>query len=375
MNMKLQNTNPTVARTGASAHTGAVTSAAPPHTGSRSPTWRAVAMLGAALLMSACSSVFAAPQASEERISVLDDATPTAKATASTIAPTTTAPIVASTSASATATTGTPLRGGALATPASAITATTAVTSAALLPKSFTDQLPRDEKGRIIGGPFVPYLNYSPTMIAGKPCKRVTKWTWKVVKLDLPLRSYGIADDPCVIQNAVDDFVRTEFADPGVNMPETAAQTLAALEHDPSVISGLSEQIRTLNLKYFKEGKTPYQECDKPKFKLLDANPRTPLIGNNDGTISGKAIQFLVFNVASGVGPFSCMVKSYADGKVMSQFSKTTEQLKGKNTALQVSMLWRAQTKHWYVYNFDAVPVDSFYVTAKALWDASPIKP
>ena len=375
MNMKLQNTNPTVARTGASAHTGAVTSAAPPHTGSRSPTWRAVAMLGAALLMSACSSVFAAPQASEERISVLDDATPTAKATASTIAPTTTAPMVASTSASATATTGTPLRGGALATPASAITATTAVTSAALLPKSFTDQLPRDEKGRIIGGPFLPYLNYSPTMITGKPCKRVTKWTWKVVKLNAPFISYGIADDPCVIQNAVDDFVRTEFANPAVNTPETMPTVEAAYATDKAIREGLFDLIWQSQLEYYKQGVTPYYTCDKPRFKLLDVNGRTPLTGDKDGKVRGQTIVLTVFIVAQDVQPFKCILRRYKDNSIMDTQIKTEEQLKGKQQVVKFTMLWWPDFKRWRLIDLVGVPIDHYYKAAKAVWDASPLKP
>src|SRR5690242_10748162 len=39
-------------------------------------------------------------------------------------------------------------------------------------PDQFMDKLPRDARGRIIGGPYAPVINYSPTMITGKPCPR-----------------------------------------------------------------------------------------------------------------------------------------------------------------------------------------------------------
>lgn len=254
-------------------------------------------------------------------------------------------------------------------------TSTGVVTTVATLPPMFLARLPKDEQGRVIGGPYVPYLNYSPTMIAGKKCPRLTKWTWKVIPLDAPLRPYGQVDDPCVIQNAVDDFVRTEFADPAVNTPASMKKIEPLYATDPAIVDGLMPAIRDSYLKYYREGKTPYYVCDKPRFKLLDVSPRSPLIANNDGKVSGNAIQLTVYVVSQNIEPFTCQLLSLTNNTRIGTLTKTVAQLRGKQRVLQVNLLWNPSKARWVVYDFNSAEIDNFYQAARTLWDAAPFKP
>lgn len=243
------------------------------------------------------------------------------------------------------------------------------------LPPALLARLPKDEKGRVIGGPYVPYLNYSPTMISGKTCPRVTKWTWKVINLEPPLRPYGQVDDPCVVQNAVDDFVRTEFADPAVNTPESMRDIEPLYATDPAIVDGLMPAMRDSYLRLYREGRTPYYVCDRPRLKLLDVSPRSPLLANNDGKVSGNVIQLTVYVVSQNIEPFTCRLLSLKNNALVSTLTKTEAQLRGKQRVLQVSLLWNAAKGRWVVYDFGPAEVDNYYQAAKSLWDAAPLKP
>lgn len=263
----------------------------------------------------------------------------------------------------------------ATATLAPGVASTRVISGVATVSPALQARLPKDEQGRVIGGPYVPYLNYSPNMITGKKCPRVTKWTWKVINMAPPLRPYGQVDDPCVVQNAVDDFVRTEFADPAVNTPESMKKIEPLYATDPAIVDGLMPAIRDSYLKLYREGKTPYYACDKPQFKLLDVSARSPLIANNDGKVSGNAIQLTVYVVSQNIEPFTCQLLSLKDNTRISTLTRTAVQLRGKQRVLQVNLLWNASKARWAVYDFGAAEVDNFYQAAKALWDAAPLKP
>jgi hypothetical protein len=66
-------------------------------------------------------------------------------------------------------------------------------------------KVPRDKAGRPIGFGNRPLMNYSPTMITGKPCPRVARWGTRAAGEgeDPAIR---VADNPCVIQNLIDDI-------------------------------------------------------------------------------------------------------------------------------------------------------------------------
>lgn len=172
----------------------------------------------AALAIAACSAPVASPQ--PRRVSpVAPSATATPQPTPS-VMPTTTAAVSPTVPLQAT-----PLQ----ATP----TAT---------PDAQMSNFPKDERGRIIGGPYAPVINYSPSMITGKPCPRMKQWTFKVVR-PAGLQAYGVVDDPCVVQNAIDDYVRTRFALPAFNTPDSMKEIAPLYDTDPALLNGLSDAL------------------------------------------------------------------------------------------------------------------------------------
>jgi hypothetical protein len=250
-----------------------------------------------------------------------------------------------------------------------------AQTSPGTPPAALLARLPKDDKGRVIGGPLVPYLNYTTTLVTGKACPRVNTWAWQVVKPDAPLRPYGVVSDSCVIQNAVDDFVRTEFADPAVNTPQTMPSIAPLYVSDPAIRDGLQPALRDSLLKNYRDGRTPYYQCDRPRYKLLDVSPRTPLLSDNAGRVRGDALQLTVFVVSDGVKPYRCSLLSYKDNALVTTLTKTEAQLKAKQRVLKIGMVWNAEKRRWVVYDFGSAEVDAFYASARALWDAASYKP
>ena len=88
-------------------------------------------------------------------------------------------------------------------TPTQTVKAQAIVTSTVSAPIG----LYKDKQGRPYGGNW-PFINYTPSMVTGKPCPRVTKW-----KLDA--KDYPV--DRCVIQNAIDDYMLGAFAEQRIN--------------------------------------------------------------------------------------------------------------------------------------------------------------
>jgi hypothetical protein len=144
---------------------------------------------------------------------------------------------------------------------------------------------------------------------------------------------------------------------------------------NPAIVDGLMPAIRDSYLKYYREGKTPYYVCDKPRFKLLDVSPRSPLIANNDGKVSGNAIQLTVYVVSQNIEPFTCQLLSLTNNTRIGALTKTAAQLRGKQRVLQVNLLWNPSKARWVVYDFASADVDNFYQAARTLWDAAPFKP
>lgn len=241
-----------------------------------------------------------------------------------------------------------------------------------------TSNFPKDEHGRIIGGPYAPVINYSPTMITGKPCPRVTKWTFKVIRPS-GLQAYGVVDDPCVVQNAVDDYVWTRFALPAFNTPESMKEIEPLYDIDPALLNGLSDAlgIRKGLIQSYRDGTAVYNVCDKPTYFLLNVDAKAPLLAENDGkTVTGKTIQITLLRVAKDIEPFSCKLVSYKDGAAQTTYTLTEEDMKTKGGSVSVNdLLWNPKTMHWELFNFKSVPFKDYYATAKALWDSSLFKP
>lgn len=233
--------------------------------------------------------------------------------------------------------------------------------------------LSRDEKGRIIGG-AMPIINYSPTLITGKPCPRVTKWDFELVKLPAPFQNYGISKNPCVVQNAVDDLVRTLWFNPAFQNLETMKAVDAVYDNDLMNVLGVEKTLRNSLIRFYREGKQNYNVCDKPVYRLLHVDANAPLIANNDGSVSGNAIQTMVLRATPDMQPFSCQFASYGDGSVKGKFELTEAMLRGKEPAQATvyKLLWNAQTRHWVVYFSDGVPIDNYPTLVQQLFGRLP---
>ena len=231
--------------------------------------------------------------------------------------------------------------------------------------------LPRDEKGRVIGGEAFPLINYSPTMITGKPCPRLTKWVFDLVKMQAPLRDYGVSKDPCVVQNAVDDLARTLYFYPPLQTPETMREVDTLYDSDPLNVNGVEKTLRTSWIAAYRNGEGVYHRCDKPVVRLLMADARASLIANNDGRVSGQAIQLIVLRAAKDAAPFACEFVAYKEGAVKGNFAVTAEDMRKPFgvKAHVYNLLWNPATKHWQVYFVDTLPVIENYLKAvKAVW-------
>ena len=236
--------------------------------------------------------------------------------------------------------------------------------------------LPRDEKGRVIGG-AMPVINYSPSMIVGKACPRVTEWDFDLVKLPAPFQNYGISKSPCVVQNAVDDLVRTLWFNPAFQNPETMRAVDAVYDSDPMNVLGVEKTLRNSLIRFYHEGKQNYNICDKPVYRLLVVDAKAPLIANNDGRVSGRAIQIMMLRATRDEQPFTCQFVSYGDGSVNGKFELTEAMLRGKEQAQATvyKLLWNAQTRRWVVYFSDVIPIDNYPTLVQQLFGRLSTKP
>lgn len=240
----------------------------------------------------------------------------------------------------------------------------------ASLPTEILARLPKDERGRTIGGSYIPLMNYSPTMITGKPCPRVKTWTFKVVKMPEPLQDYGISDNPCVVQNAVDDLVRTLWFYIGNNTPESMRDVERVYDTDPMNVLGVESTYRDSLIRYYREGKQVYSRCNKPLYHLIVADARTPLIANNSGEVSGQVIQISILKTTKDVSAYQCDAIAYKDGRVTLQYSVTDDMLRsGADGVAETYFLqWISKNAHWRIYFANGLPYPNYAETARALW-------
>lgn len=218
-------------------------------------------------------------------------------------------------------------------------------------------RITRDERGRVIGGETFPVVNYSPTMITGKPCPRVTQWDFDIVKMPAPAHDYGISKDPCVVQNAVDDLARTLYFYPALQTPESMHEVDAVYDKDPMNVNGVERTLRQSWIDAYRSGNGVYHRCDKPVYRLILADAQTPLIANNDGRVSGRAMQIMVVRTASDGAPFACDIVGYKDGVVRGRFAIAAEDMRKQDgvKAHVYSLLWNPKIGHWQVYFVDVV--------------------
>ncbi|NJM40605.1 MAG: hypothetical protein HC853_07460 [Anaerolineae bacterium] len=214
-------------------------------------------------------------------------------------------------------------------------------------------------------------------MITGKRCPRVTKWTFEVVKMQPPLQDFGYVKDPCVVQNAVDDFVRTLYFYPAYQTPESMKEVDKIYDTDPMNVKGVAEALRKSMIKQYREGRGIYHVCDKPLYLLLSVDGRSPLIADPTGRVTGRSLRITMLKATKDVEPFTCKFIAYKDGSTIRIFTLSQADLRkgAKFTSFQYDMLWNSQTKTWMVESHEAFQLDMYVALAKTLLAASPVKP
>jgi hypothetical protein len=228
-----------------------------------------------------------------------------------------------------------------------AITATAPVTVPASAPVSNTS------------APAI--ANYAPDMVTSKPCPRVTAWTFKVVDMESPFQDYGIVDDPCVVQNAIDDLVKVAPVLPLLNTPQSAQESVSRLETDPALIAGIEPNLRAALVKGYRGGTAAYVRCDQPAEWRLDVDARSPLVANMGGGVDGRAIQLtLRLSDASG-HPLTCALMPFsappgAGGRAPGPHTPASNS--GVH-AWHARLVWDAIRERWVLYAWRPVPAEA----------------
>jgi hypothetical protein len=284
---------------------------------------------------------------------------------------------------SAAASTAVPLTATAPATPKPTITSESAsapsfVTQTAP-PESYWDRFPKDEKGRVIGGRAAPVINYSPTMVTGKKCPRIKKWGYKLqVDRVVPNQPVAEPDNPCVIQNAIDDYVRTLYAQAAENTPETMKQVSF---DDPALIRGWSPFVRRLAVQAQQQNKQLYRVCNKRMFRLVDVTRKALLMSDMMSEVRKHLIQIRTLLVAQDLEPYECSFFNYVDDALVMKRSLTAEAMQagGEVTGYSFVLLGFNQDTGTWQSNGNAQPVlesKGYYAsTAQKLWQSLAIKP
>ena len=175
------------------------------------------------------------------------------------------------------------------------------------------------------------------------------------------------------MQNAVDELVGTIQFYPAFQSPETMPAIEKIYDTDPTNLCCVEKTLRTSMIKYFRAGEGVYHVCDKLVFHLLAVDARAPLIANNDGRVSGRAIQLTLLRVSSDLQPFECRFMRYKDGQPSGgKFAITADMVAGKAEAPAVvyNLLWNSRTQRWVVYFVDVVPMAEYAQVARELWAA-----
>ncbi len=187
---------------------------------------------------------------------------------------------------------------------------------------------PRDKAGRPVGFGNRPLMNYSPTMITGKPCPRVTRWGTRAADGDPAIR---VVDDPCVIQNLIDDIAPTLWFFPSGWDTETYKKVVRPLvqKSDPLFRNGVSWTEgkymgpsitqRWQNWRYF--------VCDKPVYLLVDISGSQLIDQRANDT--GTMFKVWFFTITPDFSPFTCRSYSHKDGKLVDEKMMTEAEMNG----------------------------------------------
>lgn len=256
----------------------------------------------------------------------------------------------------------------------------------------FWARFPKDPSGRVIGGTFRPVLNYAPDMITGKRCPRVTDWTLDFsVEDKLPNMAVAMPSNPCVLQNAIDDYVRTLFASPVGYTREAFVRDVAPLyQTDPALTRGLSVLYRTSLVDLVVAGKGAYLACDRPIYHLIDTSQSAWVLTNNTGEVAspraGQTIELRLLTVAvtpdgTDIAPYRCALRSHTDGALLRSQVLSAEALAGGRSLppgayYAVWLSYDASSRAWVDQGLTQPRQgDGFQALARSLYAAAPVKP
>lgn len=238
---------------------------------------------------------------------------------------------------------------------------------------------PRDPDGRLIGLQRAPILNYSPTMIMGKPCPRIKRWGVRKVTPQPPAQPYYVVDNPCVIQNALDDGLRALFYWPS-GYPDQEyykREIVPLLKTDPVAQWALDEGGRRDFAEKLLGG---YSLCNKPTYMLIDIDAGVPTLPR-DGKHTGRVIHVRMIQVAGNAEPFTCKVYKRSTGEFWYEYGVREADMEGllNPTGLlhDFQIAYNPETGRWTGEGFmsEVAPMLNYRERVLFLLEQSPVKP
>lgn len=273
------------------------------------------------------------------------------------------------------------------AAPTSAWTATdtpaaTATPEVKARPADLYAHFPRNPDGRLIGLQASPILNYSPTMVMGRPCPRVKRWGVRKVTPQPPAQPYYyVVDNPCVIQNALDDGLRALFYWPS-GYPDQEyyrREIVPLLKSDPVAQWALHEISRRNFAEKLGGG---YALCDKPTYTLIDTDAGVPLAREPFAERpSGRRFFVRLIEAAGQAEPFTCKVYRRSTGELWHEYalreSDMDQPISDTDVAKEFMLNYDPQTGRWQgaLFNSEPAPVLNYRERVLFLLEQSPVKP
>jgi hypothetical protein len=190
-------------------------------------------------------------------------------------------------------------------------------------------KVPRDRAGRPLGFGNLPLINYSPTMVTGKPCPRVQRWGVRAI--DPSNAAFRKVDNPCVLQNLIDDIAPALWFFPSGWDSDTYQKVVRPLVQRRDSLfqdgvswvdsnsKGVSIAQRWRNWSYF--------VCDKPVYLLVDISPDQLL--DQRGNLRGDFFQVWFFMTTADFSSFTCRAYRHRDGRLHYEYKMTEAQMNG----------------------------------------------
>ncbi len=250
----------------------------------------------------------------------------------------------------------------------------------------YYDRLPKDSAGRVFGFPIAPVLNYTTTMITGKPCRRVTSWKVRQVVPEPPAKPFGAYSDPCVVQNALDDTLAALFFYPfgHSSSKDYREQILPMLSKDPVAKRVFEQQ----SIKMYTELTDPKKRdwrivCDKPVYLLLDADKDLPVyFHENSQKYWTRNVHMKVYMAAGNAEPFTCKWYDAKTGEVFWETGAREQDMIGpidssRSLVKEMWLFYRPNLRRWVwvIMGNPLDPLTNYRERVLALLDKSPIKP